>query len=413
MPRFKLYLYIKDLIKIILLPINSIYRNRDLVNRFEGVIRDEFNIKYTYLTNQARVAIYIAIKSVIKEKKEVILSPYTIADVINMVILAGGEPVFVDISKETCNIDADLIEEKVNENTAAILVTHLHGLSCDIENIVEFAKKNNIYVIEDCAQSFGAKVNTQHTGTFGDIGAYSFGLYKNLNSIYGGMLVTNNERVSRFVESEIKSYSGLNFFWFYKKFLKGVVTKISTSRALFSYLVFPIVKYSYFKEIAYINRFVETELDTSRKEQMPLEYLSKPRAFQAEILLSKFNDVMVDNEIRIENARKYFDKLKHIDKLILPPEKYDGSHIFTYFPILCEDREELLDWLMKHNCDLGPQHYKNTAELNSFEEFNNFNCHNTNYVIKNILLLPTYPSYKEENIIRNCEVIKDFFDNGK
>ena len=102
-----------------------------------------------------------------------------------MVLLAGGKPIFVDINKDTLNIDESLIEKKISSDTAAILVTHLHGLVCEMEKILPIANKYDLYTIEDAAQSFGAKDLNLYAGSIGDVGIYSFGLYKNLSSSAG------------------------------------------------------------------------------------------------------------------------------------------------------------------------------------------------------------------------------------
>ena len=134
-----------------------------------------------------------------------------------MVILAGGHPIFVDINIETFNIDEKLIEEKISSNTAAIMVTHLHGLMCEMEEILRLSKKHNIYLIEDSAQSFGAKDLNLSAGTIGDIGIYSFGMYKNISSVYGGGLVCKDNELFNLIKSEHELFDNFSIFWFLKK----------------------------------------------------------------------------------------------------------------------------------------------------------------------------------------------------
>src|SRR6185503_17787272 len=100
-----------------------------------------------------------AVKALIKPGRKVILSPYTIADVVNMVVCAGGEPVFADIERETCNVDAAEVERLIDDQTGAVMVTHFYGLACDIERIAKICKDRNVPLIEDAAQAFGVRVN--------------------------------------------------------------------------------------------------------------------------------------------------------------------------------------------------------------------------------------------------------------
>src|SRR5262245_29434779 len=102
---------------------------------------------------QARVSLFCALRVFIKPGAKVVLSPYTIHDVINMVICAGGVPVFADIDRKTCNIDPAEIEKLVDRDTGAVLITHLHGLACDVERIADFCRSRGVALLEDCAQA--------------------------------------------------------------------------------------------------------------------------------------------------------------------------------------------------------------------------------------------------------------------
>ena len=152
--------------------------------KLEEWVKTNHGADYALCSPQARVAIYLAIKSAPQEKKKIILSPYTIIDVVNMVICAGATPVFCDIGEETCNIDPEEAEKLIDSNTAGIMVTHLHGLVAELPIFKNICKRHNILLIEDAAQAFGAKIKDRH-GTIGDIGIFSFGRYKHISSMYG------------------------------------------------------------------------------------------------------------------------------------------------------------------------------------------------------------------------------------
>ena len=165
----------------------------------------------------ARVAIYLVLKNIIKPGQGVIMSPYTIADVVNMVVLAGGIPVFTDIERNSCNIDPNKVEQLIDDNTGAVLVTHLHGIGADIDNISKICHKYNIYLIEDSAQAFGGYKDGKRLGTIGDIGIYSLGMYKNINSWYGGVIVSNNKDLINKIRSEISQYDYLSKLFILKR----------------------------------------------------------------------------------------------------------------------------------------------------------------------------------------------------
>ena len=407
-PRYKLYIYFSDFISVIFSSLS--FNKYEKITHAETKLKNFLNTENFLLINQARIGVYLAVKAIIKKtnKSEILLSPYTIADVINMVLLAGGKPIFVDINKDTLNIDESLIEKKISSDTAAILVTHLHGLVCEMEKILTIANKYDLYTIEDAAQSFGAKDLNLYAGSIGDVGIYSFGLYKNLSSFYGGGLVSKDIELFSEIKAEHEKFSNFKNIWYLKKVFKALITNLATSKLLFRFVVLPIIKLGYFKNIKFINRFVETELDISRKRTLPSHYKTRPSLAQAMLLSKKLKNVVLDNEVRIKFAKLYFENLKNIKTIHISQNNGAERNIYTYFPIYVEDMEELRNFLIKNNVDVGPQHYKNTASLNSFKDYYS-DCPVAEKVSKSVLLLPTYPRYTEDNINKVINLIKEFY----
>ncbi|MBF0553125.1 MAG: DegT/DnrJ/EryC1/StrS family aminotransferase [Nitrospirae bacterium] len=140
-------------------------------------------------------ALFLSLASLpISPGDEIITTPFTFFATVESILYVGAKPVFVDIDNKTLNIDVDLIEQKITKKTKAILPVHLFGLPCDMKRIMELAKKYNLYVIEDCAQSFGSSIDGRLTGTFGDAGCFSFYPSKNLGCYGdGGAVVTDNQ----------------------------------------------------------------------------------------------------------------------------------------------------------------------------------------------------------------------------
>ena len=407
-PRYKIYVYPIKLLKTFFQSL--LIKNQVISANFESKLNQFLDSKNALFVNQARIGVFLTIKSIIVKtgKPEIIVSPYTIADVINMVILAGGEPVFVDIEEETCNINHNLIEENITENSSAILVTHLHGRMCNMKSIKEIASRHNLYLIEDAAQSFGAKQEGQYAGNIGDVGIFSFGLYKNVSSIYGGAVISKDEELFKLISKFHSDFNKFNFTWYLKKLLKGFFIMIATSNILFRPIVFPIIKFGYLKKIKFINKFVETELDVSRKNQMPNIYLTKPSKFQKLLALKNIDLVEEDEFKRREFAMTYQENLSSIQSLSFANNTLTKDNIYTYFPVYLENMEKLRSYLIQNNVDVGPQHYKNTSSLDSFKDF--FKpCPVSEKVSKNILLLPTYPRYGEKNVDNINKLIKKFF----
>lgn len=144
---------------------------------------------------------------------EVIVQGNTYIASVMGITINGATPVFVE-PDEFHSIDADKIEEKITKKTKAVLVVHLYGQSCDMDKIVKICNKHHLYLVEDCAQSHGGTYNKKATGSFGDIGCFSFYPSKNLGGFGdGGAITTNNEeiakdfRIFRFYGSEKRYYN--------------------------------------------------------------------------------------------------------------------------------------------------------------------------------------------------------------
>ena len=123
---------------------------------------------------------------------EVILPSYTFSSTATAPVLAGAKLVFVDIRPDTMNIDENKIERAITKKTKAIIVVHYAGISCDMDRIMEIAKKYNLKVIEDAAQGVMSTYKGKSLGTIGDFGCYSFHETKNYSMGEGGALVINN-----------------------------------------------------------------------------------------------------------------------------------------------------------------------------------------------------------------------------
>lgn len=143
-------------------------------------------------------ALLLALMAIgLEEGDEVILPSFTFFATASAVTRLGGVPVFVDIDPESYNMDASKVESLINQNTKAIMPVHLFGQCCDMQPILELAKKYDLEVIEDCAQSIGASYNGTPSGGIGKVGCFSFYPTKNLGGMGdGGMLTTNDPEIA-------------------------------------------------------------------------------------------------------------------------------------------------------------------------------------------------------------------------
>jgi dTDP-4-amino-4,6-dideoxygalactose transaminase len=167
------------------------------VEDFEIEFARYMGTKYAVAVNSGTSALSLALAALrIGTGDEVILPPYTFVASANGILQQNAIPIFADVDKETFNMDPRRLEAKVSDKTRAIMPVHMMGQPCDMDPIIEIARKHNLFVIEDSAQAAGAEYKGRKAGSMGDVGCFSFYMNKNMTSAEGGMLVTNDEEVA-------------------------------------------------------------------------------------------------------------------------------------------------------------------------------------------------------------------------
>ncbi len=167
------------------------------VQEFEAMMCKMFKVKYAVSFNSASTALQAAVAALgIGPGDEVITSPYTMAATATAILLNNAIPVFADVDMNTFCLDAASVEKNITPRTKAILTVNLYGGPTDFDKLLPVAKKHNLKIIEDNAQSIGAKYRGKFLGTVGDIGVFSFNVHKNLQCGEGGVLVTNDKKLA-------------------------------------------------------------------------------------------------------------------------------------------------------------------------------------------------------------------------
>lgn len=173
------------------------------VTAFENELAFYLKTPHVVGVNSGTDALYLAMKTLgIGPGDEVITTPATFIATSQTIVALGAKPVFVDVHESDSNINAALIEARITPKTKAILPVHLFGFACDMEKISEIAVKNDLKVIEDCAQSVGAYCGQQRAGTFGDAAAFSFYPTKNLGAYGdGGAVALKSQKAAEHIRA--------------------------------------------------------------------------------------------------------------------------------------------------------------------------------------------------------------------
>ncbi len=171
------------------------------IDRFEKEFAEYIGVKYAVSTSNGTTALHLAITALgIGKGNEVIVPDLTFIACANTVAYTGAKPVFVDVEKNTWNIDPAKIEEKITPRTRAIMAVHLYGHPADLNKILILAQKYKLLVIEDAAEAHGAEIKVgnqwRKVGSIGEVGCFSFYGNKIITTGEGGMVVTNNKKLA-------------------------------------------------------------------------------------------------------------------------------------------------------------------------------------------------------------------------
>lgn len=173
--------------------------NKEIV---ENKVKDIVGSDNLFFFNRGREAIYIALQTLgISQGNEVLVQSMTCSAVVTPVLCLGAKPIYVDISKDTFNIDIEDLKKKISPKTKALIVQHTFGKFAEMEKIQKICKANDIKIIEDCAHLFRGDIKDTVVGKFSDLSIFSFAQDKAISSVTGGLLVVNNTEYAEKVKA--------------------------------------------------------------------------------------------------------------------------------------------------------------------------------------------------------------------
>jgi len=307
--------------------IEEAYKNGQLAGdgpftkRCHEWLENKIGCKKALLTHSCTAALEMsAILIDIQPGDEIIMPSYTFVSTANAFVLRGGVPVFVDIRKDTLNIDEALIEGAITSKTRAIVPVHYAGVACEMDAILEIAKKYNLMIIEDAAQGIGATYNGRPLGSIGDIGVLSFHETKNIISGEGGALLVNNHKLCG--RAEIIREKGTNR----SKFFRGQVDKYTWVDIGSSYLPGEVIAAFLWAQLE------EEEYITSRRLALWNNYHENFKNLENIGVLKR--PIIPDD--CLHNGHMYYLVLPSLhkrDKLIQKMNKYSIGCVFHYVPL--------------------------------------------------------------------------------
>ncbi len=350
------------------------------VEKMEKAFCDYLNCKKTIGVSSGTDALLLALMGIgIGPGDEVIVPTYSFFATAGVVSRLNATPVMVDSDPVTFNIDPKQIEKKITTKTRAIIPVHLYGQSCDMDAIMEIARKHKLKVIEDAAQAIGVQYKDQKfVGTIGDIGCYSFFPSKNLGGYGdGGLIATNDEKLGEHLHI-LRVHGG--YPKYYHKFIGGN-----------------------FRIDAIQSAVINVKLPH-------LDNWSAKRRTNAET----YNKLFVTAGLAEETGKTKFDDK---NKILLPKAVYKSSgtknyHIFNQYIIRVEKRDELRKFLSEN--EIGNEIYYpvpfHLQECFADLGYMKGDFPNAEFAADTSIALPIYPELNGEQIAFVVEKIKEFIE---
>lgn len=344
---------------------------------FEKEFANYIGVKHAISVGNGTDALVLALKSIgIGAGDEVITTPFTFFATAEAISAVGGTPVFVDVNKDTFNIDTTKIEEKITSKTKAIMPVHIFGQSADMDEINEIAKKHNLMVIEDACQAIGGKYKGRKIGTLGDAACFSFFPTKNLGCAGdGGMIVTDNDEIATIARALRTHGSGENGQKAYN-LLNNIEEEVQKAESANDTVYNPLKYYNYL--IGY-----NTRLD----------------AIQAAILDVKIKEIDKWNARRREIVKAYNEALQN-NALVTPVAKAYNEHVYHMYILQSENREEVIEKLKEAGIATGvyypvPLHLQKVYKNLGYKEGD---MPVAEYLSHRTFAIPVYPELNEEQV---------------
>ena len=331
-----------------------------------------FNVEKVLLTTSCTHATEMtAILTDIKEGDEVIAPSFTFVSTVNPFVLRGAKIVFIDINPKTMNMDENLIEDAITEKTKAILPVHYAGVACNMDRIMEIAKKYNLIVIEDAAQGVMSEYKGNPLGTIGEYGCFSFHETKNYSMGEGGALLINNKE--NIEKAEIIREKGTNR----SRFFRGQVDKYTWVDKGSSYLPSELNAAYLYAQLENADLIYNDRMNTWNKYKELLQELADKNLIELQYIPEDCK----------HNAHMFYIKCKDLDErtnLINFLKENDINAVFHYIPL--------------HSAEAGLK----------FGRFHGEDKYTTKES-ERLLRLPLYYGLKEKDVEFISSKIKEFY----
>jgi len=365
-------------------------------NLLEEEFKNYFKVKYAFSFNSGRSALMAILSALdLKEGDEVLIQAFTCNALVNPIIWLKLKPVFVDCEKETLNLDIEDLKRKISPKSKVLIVQHTFGLPSDLKEILEICKEKNLILIEDCAHSLGATFEGRKIGTFSKAAFFSFGRDKVISSVFGGMVITDDEIIGKKIKEFWEKLENPSYFWILQQILYPILVELII-KPLFDFFGVGKVLLFIFQKLNILSKAVTKR---EKKGEKP-GYFPKKMPFALSLLAqNQFKKLDRFNQHREKIAQIYEKELKDLNVIL--PKRKEGRIWMRYSLIFDFETEFLLKKLSKNKIFLDDGWRKTPivppdTDLEKMK-YNLGSCPQAEKVAKTILNLPTHINITTED----------------
>ncbi len=378
----------------------------EVVGRFEKEFASYIGARHAVMVPSARYGFYLLLRAMgIGEGDEVIVPALTYFAIPAMVPLTGARPVFADIGLRTHVLDPAAFAAAITPRTKAVVPTHLFGTPCDMDAINAIAEKHGVAVIEDCAQSTGARYKHKRVGGLGDAAYYTFGLTKNITTLSGAMITTDDPAIARSVRAAIDAGDYGDKGKLAKEVVTGLAMWAATHPRLYWATVHPaIVLGNKLGKDPIHERFGEAE---RTYDAVPSKYRTngRARAVQAAVGLSQLNRIESLNGARVRNGRALDAALAHVPGLTTPEYPDGAEPIYMSFVVHHANRMGLAAALRARGVDTTIGYMSCLSSSPLFPEHHT-SCPNAEEASETLLHIPVHPNLRDKDLRHMAESVR-------
>ncbi len=378
------------------------------VARFERTFADFIGAKHAIMTPSARYAFYLLLQAMgIGADDEVVIPGLTYFAIPSIAVTAGVRPVFADTGLTSHVLDPAAFEAAITPRTKAVVPTHLYGTPCDMDAILAIARKHGIRVIEDCAQSTGARYKGQRVGNLGDAAYYTFGLTKNITTLSGAMITTNDDAVAAFCREAMDTSAYGDLQKAVKEAATGLAMMVATHPYVYPWTLHPVIRAGNALGKDPIHApFGEPEV---LYPEIPSSFRkNRPRAVQAAVGMEQVARMEALNGARQRNG-KWLDTHLAARQADLPglslPTYPDGAEpIYMSFVVHHPRRDALMSALRKRGVDTTTGYMNDCSDHELFPQFRR-PCPNAATTKGEQIHLPVHPRMDERDLKHMADML--------